>query len=333
MSDALLSVRELSKRFPIRLGLRERSFVSAVEGVSFDVAAGESFGIVGESGSGKSTLARMLVRLVRPTSGEIVFDRQPFGTLDRRASRELRKRIQIVFQDPQSSLDPRMKVGAVVEEGLYHAALTRRVRAARVAELLDRVGLDPAVARNYPHQLSGGQRQRVGIARALAADPDLLIADEPVSALDASVQGQILNLLRTLQQERRLSLIFVAHELPVARYMSDRVAVMHLGKVVEIADADALFERPAHPYTQALLAAMPTYGQERHRKLLLHGELPSAVDPHASCRLASRCVRRLERCTQEEPALERVAEGHVVACFNPAQTTEGARWIPSRSSS
>src|SRR5436190_12996511 len=188
MNAALLSVRGLTKRFPIRLGFRARSYVSAVEDVTFDVAAGESFGIVGESGSGKTTLARMIVRLVRPTAGEIVFDGRPFSSLDRRGDRELRKRIQIVFQDPQSSLDPRMRVGDVVAEGLYHAGLTRRARAERVAALLDDVGLDPAVARNYPHQLSGGQRQRVGIARALAADPDLLIADEPVSALDASVQ-------------------------------------------------------------------------------------------------------------------------------------------------
>jgi oligopeptide/dipeptide ABC transporter ATP-binding protein len=335
--EPLLQVRGLTKRYPVgRANLlgRRHSFLSALDGVDLDVARGESVGVVGESGSGKTTLARLLVRLIRPTAGSILFDGIDFATADRVRSRELHRRIQIVFQDPQSSLDPRMRVDAIVAEGLYHSPLDRAQRRRRVGDLLELVGLSAAVMRNYPHQLSGGQRQRVGIARALAAEPDLLIADEPVSALDASVQGQILNLLRGLQRERHLSLVFVAHELPVARFMSDRIAVMHLGKIVELAAADEVFDRPAHPYTQALLAAMPTYGQARASRRALEGDIPSAIDPPACCRFASRCFRRIERCTAEEPPLAPVdGTGHEVACFNYELASEEARWALLRSSS
>ena len=332
----LLEVRGLTKRFPVGSDLlgRARGWLSAVEDVSFDLARGEALGLVGESGSGKTTLSRLLTRLVRPTAGSIVFDGIDIASATREQSRELHRRIQIIFQDPHSSLDPRMRLGSIVGEGLYHARLDRRRRRERVAELLELVGLSAGMVHNYPHQLSGGERQRVGIARALAAEPDLLIADEPVSALDASVQGQILNLLRTLQQERHLSLIFVSHELSVAHFMSDRIAVMHLGKVVELARADELFERPAHPYTQALLSAIPTYGRQRGRRLVLVGDLPSPIDPPAHCRFASRCPRRIDRCVEEEPPLvPEVGPGHEVACFNWTIREEQAPWLASRSSS
>jgi oligopeptide transport system ATP-binding protein len=333
--EPLLRARGLTKHFPVGGSLvsRRRSWLSAVDGVDLEVGRGEAFGLVGESGSGKSTLARLLVRLIRPTSGEIVFDGIDFGRADRAQSHELYRKIQIVFQDPQSSLDPRMRLEAIVGEGLYHAALTRRDRRRRAGELLELVGLSAAMLRNYPHQLSGGQRQRVGIARALAAEPDLLIADEPVSSLDASVQGQILNLLRDLQRQRRLSLIFVAHELPVARFMSDRIAVMHLGRIVELAAANELFDRPAHPYTQALLSAMPTYGQGAADRLVLSGDVPSPIDPPAVCRFASRCFRRIERCTEEDPELlPEVSAGHSLACFNWEISAKEKEWAESRSS-
>ncbi len=337
MSEPLLVVENLTKHFPAGRGFlrRSASSISALERVSFSVERGESFGIVGESGSGKSTLAQLLVRLQTPTAGRIVFDGLDLAALDRRQSLDLRRRIQIVFQDPHSSLDPRMRLDQIIGEGLYHARLGRRERRARIAELVELVGLGQSVLRNYPHQLSGGQRQRVGIARALAADPLLLIADEPVSALDASVQGQILNLLRRLQRERSLTLIFVTHELSVARYMSDRVAVMHLGQVVELAEADALFTRPLHPYTQALVSAMPTYGQGGGDRVVLHGELPSPIDPPRNCRFSSRCFRRIERCVQEEPQLVPAGDdARLLACFNPdPNVTEGARWARSHSTS
>ena len=305
MSDAFLSVEHISKRF--RLGGpfagRKAAWLSAVDDVSFTVEPGEVLGLVGESGSGKSTLARMLVQLLAPTGGRIVFRGQDITQLGRRDARDIRRRIQIVFQDPYSSLDPRMRVRAVIGEGLYHSKLGRRALASRVGELLEVVGLPGRMADAYPHQLSGGERQRVGIARALASGPDLLIADEPVSALDASVQGQVLNLLRDLQSTRNLAMIFVAHELPVARYMSDSLAVMHLGRLIEFGRADEVFARPAHPYTQALVAAMPSYGRQRSERAVLAGDAGAELDVHPHCRFSSRCPRALERCLSEDPVL------------------------------
>jgi oligopeptide/dipeptide ABC transporter ATP-binding protein len=320
MSDSpLLVVEGLTKHFVVGHSGWSRSpqRLSAVEDVTFELHRGEVLGIVGESGSGKSTLARLLVQLVRPTSGRIVLDGIDLQSPDKRRVGEALRRVQFVFQDPHSSLDPRMRVGAIVGEGLHHLRLDRRTRLERVAELLELVGLRAAMVGNYPHQLSGGERQRVGIARALASDPLLLIADEPVSALDASVQGQVLNLLRELQAARRLSMLFIAHELPVARHMSDRLGVMHLGRFVEVGDADEVFVRPAHPYTQALLGASPTYGRERGARPSLIGEPPSPIDPPAACRFATRCPRRVERCLNNEPELETVDDtSHRVACFN-----------------
>jgi oligopeptide/dipeptide ABC transporter ATP-binding protein len=332
--DPLLSVEGLSKQFVVgHLGVRRSPrLLSAVENVSFQVGRGEVLGIVGESGSGKSTLARLIVQLLRPTRGHVIFNGVDLQGADRKKVGTELRRMQFVFQDPQSSLDPRMRIGSVVAEAMHHGELSRREQTVRVGELLDMVGLPPRVSKNFPHQLSGGERQRVGIARALASDPLLLIADEPVSALDASIQGQVLNLLRDLQEARGLSMIFIAHELPVARYMADRLAVMHLGRLVELGQADQIFLQPAHPYTQALIAASPTYGRERGIRRTLSGEAPSPIDPPRACRFASRCPRRLSVCTTEEPDLSPVHDAsHKVACFNweVETTTERDSWALS----
>jgi oligopeptide/dipeptide ABC transporter ATP-binding protein len=319
MERALLRVSHLSKWFPVNRDLLGRSInrLSAVDDVSFELKQGEVLGIVGESGSGKSTLARLLLRLTRPTGGQVEFDGIDVLAARRSQSLELRRRIQIVFQDPYSSLDQRLRVDAILAEGFYHAGIGRREIRARSTDLVEQVGLQPSVLGSYPHQLSGGQRQRIGIARSLAANPELLIADEPVSALDASVQGQILNLLRRLQRERHLTMIFITHDLSVARHMSDRVAVMHLGKIVEMASARRIFDSPLHPYTQALLSAIPTYGEAAATRIVLKGDVPSPIDPPHSCRFASRCFRRLEVCTVDEPPLApATSSDHLIACFN-----------------
>jgi peptide/nickel transport system ATP-binding protein/oligopeptide transport system ATP-binding protein len=261
---ALLEASALTKRYPLG---RNRGWLTAVDAVDLDVDKGEVLGIVGESGSGKTTLSRMIVQLVAPTSGRLVFDGIDVARAGRAERAQLRRRIQIIFQDPQSSLDPRMRLDAIVAEGLYYSKLSQSARGRRVGELLEMVGLHAGMLRNYPHQLSGGERQRVGIARALACEPELLIADEPVSALDASVQGQVLNLLRNLQRKHGMAMLFIAHELPVARYMSDRIAVMQTGRIVELRPADALFEAPEDPYTRALLDAMPSYGRRGRDEL------------------------------------------------------------------
>jgi oligopeptide/dipeptide ABC transporter ATP-binding protein len=332
-SETLLEVEGLSKYFVVGHSgaMRTPRRLSAVQDVSFSLGRGEVLGVVGESGSGKSTLARLIAQLVRPSAGRIVFDGVDLVSADRRQAQMALRRLQFVFQDPHSSLDPRMRVGSIVAEGLHHSGLSRAARAGRVAELLELVGLQSRVARNYPHELSGGERQRVGIARALASDPVLLIADEPVSALDASIQGQVLNLLSELQETRKLSMIFITHELPVARFMADRLAVMHLGRFVELGGANDVFLSPAHPYTQALMAANPTYGRERGTRPTLHGEAPSPIDPPAACRFAGRCPRRIERCGLEEPVLELFADKHEVACFNfeVERETEQEKWAHS----
>jgi len=331
--ETLLAVEGLSKHFVVGHtgALRTPRRLSAVQDVSFSLGRGEVLGVVGESGSGKSTLARLIAQLVKPSAGRVVFDGIDLSDVDRRHAQVALRRLQFVFQDPHSSLDPRMRVGAIVAEGMHHGGLSRAGRVERVAELLELVGLQPRIARNYPHELSGGERQRVGIARALASDPLLLIADEPVSALDASIQGQVLNLLSELQETRQLSMIFITHELPVARFMADRLAVMHLGRFVEVGAADEVFLSPAHPYTQALMAANPTYGRQRGTRPTLRGEAPSPIDPPVACRFAGRCPRRLDRCGHEEPLLERFAGGHEVACFNfeVESETELEKWAHS----
>lgn len=320
--EPVLTLEGVSVRFPARRDALGRvvSWLSAVDEVSFEVRPGEVLAIVGESGSGKSTLARTLVRLERPAAGRIRCGDIDIHAARGAASRELHRRIQIVFQDPFSSLDPHMRLRDVIEEGLHHERLGPAARRDRVAALLGSVGLHAGLASNFPHQLSGGQRQRVGIARALAAEPTLLVADEPVSALDGSIQGQILNLLRQLREERGLTMVFITHDLSVARYMADRIAVMQLGRLVELAPTERLFRSPAHPYTRALLSAVPRFGREGEPRIILRGEAISPIDPPRACRFASRCDRRQERCLADQPVLEPVeTQEHVVACFHPVE--------------
>jgi oligopeptide transport system ATP-binding protein len=294
---AVLTLVDLSKRFPAAHDIlgRPRSWVSAVDRVNLTVRRGS----------------------MQPSSGRILYAGTDVSRATGAASRELRRKVQIVFQDPYSSLDPRQRVASIVEEGLHYAGLDRPGRSRRVAALLEQVGLDPSTGRNLPHQLSGGQRQRVGIARALAAEPEVLVADEPVSALDGSIQGQILNLLQELRSQRGLTLVFITHDLSVARYMADEIAVMHLGQVVERSPVAQLFDRPAHPYTQALLSAVPRFGRGGPSRIVLTGDAPSPIDPPIACRFAGRCAFRTDPCTQAEPPLiAGPSVDHHVACFN-----------------
>ncbi len=323
--DALLAVRDLVVRFPGRSGFlqRGRPPVQAVRGVSFHLERGETLGLVGESGSGKSTTARAVLRLVEPTSGSVRFDGAEVGRMDRADLRRFRRRAQIVFQDPYGSLNPRVRVGSALEEVLRVHGIgdSRHGRRRRVAELLERVGLPAGHGERYPHEFSGGQRQRIGIARALAVEPDLLICDEPVSALDVSVQARILNLLTDLQAELGLTYLLIAHDLAVVEHMSDRVAVMYAGRIVETAGADALYRGPRHPYTRALIAAVPRIGgrgaeEGSGRKKLLPGDPPSASDPPSGCPFHPRCPHPLKdgECREAVPRLEEKTPEHFAAC-------------------
>jgi oligopeptide/dipeptide ABC transporter ATP-binding protein len=314
VSEPLLRVESLVKHFPVTGGV-----VKAVDDVSFEVRRGETVGLVGESGCGKTTTGRCILQLERPTSGRVIFEGEDLAALDEHALRSVRRRVQVIFQDPYSSLNPRMTVGQILAEPLkvHRIVADKAARDARVHELLTQVGLLPQHARRYPHQLSGGQRQRVGIARALAMEPSLIVCDEPVSALDVSIQAQIINLLEDLQDRLGLTYLFIAHDLSVVRHISDRVVVMYLGKVVEIADRKSLYEAPLHPYTRALLSAVPIPDpklEAQRSRTVLRGEVPSPLKPPSGCVFHPRCPIAVERCAAQVPALRPVRPAHFGAC-------------------
>jgi oligopeptide transport system ATP-binding protein len=321
VSDAtLVEAKELFKYFPIHAGLMSRHVadVRAVDGVTFTIKQGETLGLVGESGSGKTTIGRLLLRLLPATGGEIRFEGQDVLAMTRGDLRRLRRSMQIIFQDPFASLNPRMTIGDIIAEPLEIHGITKgKETGRRVRELLELVGLQPYHANRYPHEFSGGQRQRVGVARALAVNPKFIVCDEPVSALDVSIQAQVINLLEELQERFGLTYLFIAHDLSVVRHISSRVAVMYVGKIVELADRDALYRNPMHPYTQALLSAIPIPDpvlEKRRKRVVLTGDIPSPVNPPSGCRFHTRCPVAFDRCVAEEPPLREYEPGHFAAC-------------------
>jgi oligopeptide transport system ATP-binding protein len=318
MAQPLLQVKNLKKYFPIKGGIFSKTVghVQAVDDISFDLYPGETVGLVGESGCGKSTAARTILRLIEPTGGEVFFEGQDILKLGKKPMRALRRQMQIIFQDPYASLNPRMTVASIVGEPLeIHRIAKGRAKEERVANILEKVGLRPEHMRRYPHEFSGGQRQRIGIARALALNPKLIIGDEPVSALDVSIQAQVINLLEDLQHEFNLTYLIIAHDLSVVEHISDRVAVMYLGKIVELATDRELYENPSHPYTEALLSAVPRPDPSiKKQRIILPGDVPSPINPPSGCRFHTRCLYAKADCKTVEPPLQDIGDGHYVAC-------------------
>jgi oligopeptide transport system ATP-binding protein len=320
--EVLISIKNLKKYFPISRGIfiqRHVGDVKAVDGVSFKIYRGETLGLVGESGCGKTTAGRTILQIYRPTAGSVDFDGIDLATLQGEDLRRMRRRMQMIFQDPYASLNPRMTVGSMLAEPLeVHNASGRKERHERVEELLEMVGLNPYFVNRYPHEFSGGQRQRIGIARAVALQPDFIVCDEPISALDVSIQAQVVNLLEELQERLGLTYLFIAHDLSMVRHISDRVAVMYLGKIVELTDRDRLYTNPLHPYTEALMSAVPIpdpiVEQQRHR-IILEGDVPSPSNPPAGCNFNTRCPLAEEICSREEPNLKESSSDHWVACW------------------
>lgn len=318
--DALVSVTDLEKHFPIMKGVfrRQVGAVRAVDGISFDIYRGETLGLVGESGSGKSTAGRTVLRLEKPTNGSILFEGRDLATLSNSELRKLRPRMQMVFQNPHSSLNPRMTVASIIGEPLVeHRSLTKQERRARIGELLELVGLDPSHANRYPHEFSGGQRQRIGIARAIALDPDFIVCDEPIAALDVSIQAQVVNLLERVQDELGLAYLFISHDMSMVRHIADRVAVMYLGRIVELAPVDQLYESPKHPYTRALHSAVPVPDpvvEGQRMRVILTGDIPSPANPPSGCPFHTRCPVARDRCSVDVPENREIEPGHVVAC-------------------
>jgi len=318
VNKQLISIKNLVKYFPIKKGVFRNTvgWVKAVDDVSFDIYSGETLGLVGESGCGKSTTAMTILRLEEPTGGDIVYQGKNLAKISKNNMRKYRKDLQIIFQDPYSSLDPRMKIKDIIAEGLAaHHILNKKKRYKKVAEILERVGIVPEYMERFPHEFSGGQRQRIGIARALALDPKIIICDEAVSALDVSIRSQIINLFKELQREFHLTYLFIAHDLSVIKYISDRVAVMYLGKIVEIAPKDIFFQNTLHPYAQALVSAVPVPNPDfKKKRIILKGDVPSPANPPEGCRFHPRCSKAMDICSKKEPLLKEIEKNHFVAC-------------------
>jgi oligopeptide transport system ATP-binding protein len=327
-NEVLLRVRNLKMYFPITRGIvvqRHIGDIKAVDGVNFDVYRGETLGLVGESGCGKSTTGRAILQLYRPTAGEVVFDGQDLTTMKGEQLRHMRRKMQMIFQDPYASLNPRMTVGGIVQEPLdVHNILPPKQRRERVQELLEIVGLNRYFVNRYPHEFSGGQRQRIGVARALAVQPDFIVCDEPISALDVSIQAQVINLLEDLQAQFGLTYLFIAHDLSVVKHISNRIAVMYLGKIVELASRAALYENPLHPYSQALLSAVPIPDpvvEEKRKRIILQGDVPSPANPPIGCHFCTRCAYAVDVCREVDPEWRDMGNGHWVACHRVEELT------------